>query len=276
MCTVSIITASYNYAETIGEAIDSVLLQDFSDWELIVVDDGSRDQSVEIIKSYCNRDDRIKLLFHQGNVNRGLRETIKLGVAAAKGKYIAFLESDDRWEVENLSRKTAVLEKFPDVALVDDEVKLFGDKSLFERYDNYWKLRKKFFANRKFPANIFNALFTENLIPTFSCAVCRADVLKKCSFDYFYAPHLDRSLWLQICRKHKFFHLSEQLTDWRIHSSSYISRENKNYRKAFLKKAYFLLLPCYDNKPLQLTFIFSLLYFIFVNFLRKIRNLQQK
>lgn len=276
MCTVSIITASYNYAETIGEAIDSVLFQDFSDWELIVVDDGSSDRSVEIIKSYCSRDSRIKLLFHQGNVNRGLRETIKLGISACKGKYIAFLESDDRWEAENLSKKTAVLEKFSEVAIVDDEVKLFGDESLFERYDNYWKLRKKFFANRKFPADIFHDLFAENLIPTFSCAVCRADVLKQCSFDYFYAPHLDRSLWLQICRKHKFFHLPEQLTDWRIHSSSYISRENQNYRKDFLKKAYFLLLPCYNNKPFHPSFVFSLLYFIFINFLRKIRNLQQK
>lgn len=275
MCTVSIITASYNYAHCIGEAISSVIEQTFSDWELLIVDDGSRDNSLETIRHYCALDKRIKLLTHPGNVNRGLRETVKLGVSQAVGKYIAFLESDDKWKPENLSMKTAILEQFPEVALVDDEVELFGETALFKRYDRYWQIRKKFFSGHTFPANIYYDLFYDNLIPTFSCAMCRADILKKCSFDYFYAPHLDRSLWLQICRKHQFFHLNEPLTCWRIHSASYISKENRSYRKKFLKKVYHLLLPCYNRNPLHPGFILAFLYFIAVNLKLHRQNIRQ-
>lgn len=168
--------------------------------------------------------------------------------------------------------KLAVLERFPQAALVDDEVELFGDQTLFDRYDRYWKIRDRQFAGVSFPANIFTRLFYENLIPTFSCAVVRADALKECSFDYFYTPHLDRSLWLQICRKHQFFHLEEKLTCWRIHPGSYIVRENKSYRKQFLRKAYHLLLPCYGNNPLHPGFIFALLRFIAVNLRRSLHK----
>ena len=272
MCTVSIITASYNYAGIIGEAIDSVLQQEFSDWELIVVDDGSSDNSIDVINAFCQKDQRIKLLTHEGNVNRGLRETVKLGVSASRGRYIAFLECDDRWKPENLSRKIAILEKYPEAALVDDEVELFGDSALFCRYDNYWELRKKLFDGLTFPADIFHRLFIENLIPTFSCAVCRADVLKKCSFDYFYAPHLDRSLWLQICKKHRYYHLTEKLTCWRIHGNSYISRENKTYRKQFLRKTAALLLPCYGNNPMHPGFIGAFIRFTAVNIIRGMKQ----
>ena len=276
MNTVSIITASYNYAHCIGEAITSVLEQTFPDWELIIVDDGSKDNSLEVIKLFCEKDRRIKLFTHDGNANRGLCETLKLGISNASGKYIAFLESDDKWMPENLSKKIRVFDLHPEVALVDDEVELFGEKTLFSRYDDYWQIREKFFSHKSFPTNIFYGLFYENMIPTFSCAITRADALRECSFDYFYAPHLDRSLWLQICRKHFFFHINEKLTCWRIHSSSYITRENKSYRRNFLRKAYHLLLPCYNKKPYHPGFLFSLFMFIGCNILRAIRNKKSK
>ena len=142
---------------------------------------------------------------------------------------------------------------------MDDEVELFGEASLFSRYDDFWKLRRRIFSRIQFPAAIFTRLFAENLIPTFSCAVCRAEVIKKCSFDYFYAPHLDRSLWLQICKNHKFHHIGEPLSCWRIHGSSYISSEQKAYRKDFLKKVCHLLAPCYKCHRINPAFYLAIL-----------------
>ena len=89
---ITIITTSYNYSEYISQTIESVQAQTFSDWELIIVDDASSDNSVEIIKKYCD-DKRIKLICH--DKNKGLKESIKTALKYAKGEWIAFVESDD-------------------------------------------------------------------------------------------------------------------------------------------------------------------------------------
>ena len=82
---ISVITASYNYAQYIEETISSVLSQSYQDWELVVVDDGSSDGSVEIIESYCKKDSRIKLYQHEGGQNKGLKETLLLGLEHSQG-----------------------------------------------------------------------------------------------------------------------------------------------------------------------------------------------
>ena len=92
---ISIITASYNYENYIKETIESILAQTYSDWEMIIVDDGSKDNSINVIKSYCDRDSRIKLFTHDENKNKGLAATLQLGLKEAKGDWIIFLESDD-------------------------------------------------------------------------------------------------------------------------------------------------------------------------------------
>lgn len=251
MTAVSVIMASYNYGDRIGEAIRSVQDQSFSDWELLAVDDGSTDDSRDVIAAFGADDDRVRLLTHPDGGNRGLPETVALGVSRAAGKYVAFLECDDLWRPENLARKVAILEAYPEVALVDDAVEFFGDPARIARYDGYRELRENVFAKYRFPADIFSALLLENFIPTFSCAVCRREALEKCEFDAYYPPHLDRSLWLQICRKHRFFHLSEPLTRWRIHARSYISRETDNWRRDRWRKMYHLLLPAYSGNRLH-------------------------
>ena len=81
---ISIITASYNYSKYISETIKSVQTQTYSDWELIVVDDASTDNSVEIIRSFCD-DKRIKLICH--DKNKGLSKVIQTGLKYAKGEW---------------------------------------------------------------------------------------------------------------------------------------------------------------------------------------------
>lgn len=94
---ISVIVASYNYAKYIKETLDSLIRQTNKSFEVIVVDDGSRDQSLLIIEEYANRFKNIKLYTHPGNQNKGLAETVKLGIEKSNGEYIAFCESDDYW-----------------------------------------------------------------------------------------------------------------------------------------------------------------------------------
>jgi glycosyltransferase involved in cell wall biosynthesis len=97
----SVIMANYNGGKYIGEAIESVLMQDFEDYEFIIIDDGSTDNSREIISSYHERNSsRIKPIF--SNINQGQGESFNVGIAAARGELISFLDSDDIWFPEKL------------------------------------------------------------------------------------------------------------------------------------------------------------------------------
>lgn len=110
---VSVIIPNYNYAKYVGEAIDSALNQTYENLEIIVVDDGSKDNSREILESYG---DKIKVIFQE---NAGVSAARNNGVKNSNGKYIAFLDADDIWFSEKIAKQVNVLEKNEDVGLVD-------------------------------------------------------------------------------------------------------------------------------------------------------------
>lgn len=99
MYLVSIITPSYNSEKTIGKTIDSILNQDYPNWELLITDDNSNDNTVEIVSEY--KDPRIKLTVLNRNVGAGAARNIS--IKKAKGKYLAFCDSDDFWDRNKLS-----------------------------------------------------------------------------------------------------------------------------------------------------------------------------
>ena len=100
---VSIITPSYNCAKYIGETIESIQAQTFTNWELLITDDCSSDDSREVIQSYANKDQRIKLLVLETNSGAGVARNNS--IKAAKGRYIAFCDSDDRWYPDKLEKQ---------------------------------------------------------------------------------------------------------------------------------------------------------------------------
>ena len=100
---VSIITASYNCADFIGETIESIQAQTYTNWELLLTDDCSEDGSREVIRKYAEADSRIKLLCLSENSGAGV--TRNNSIEAAKGRFIAFCDSDDRWYPEKLERQ---------------------------------------------------------------------------------------------------------------------------------------------------------------------------
>lgn len=103
---VSVIMPAYNAEKYIRQAIDSVRVQTYSDWELVIVDDKSSDHTISIVKEYCREDPRIKLLCN--SQNQGVSHTRKKGVEAAAGEWIAFLDSDDAWQPEKLEKQIAL------------------------------------------------------------------------------------------------------------------------------------------------------------------------
>ena len=110
---ISIVTASYNYEDYIKETIESVIAQSYQNWELIIVDDGSKDNSINVINEYCQKDSRIKLYTHENNSNKGLAQTLQYGIKLSSGKYVAFLESDDTITPDCLEKKANVISENP-------------------------------------------------------------------------------------------------------------------------------------------------------------------
>lgn len=100
---VSIITPSYNSSKYISQTIESVLAQTYQDWEMIIVDDKSIDNSVEIIKKYLSQDNRIKL--HILENNSGASIARNTAIDFAQGRFIAFLDSDDLWLPQKLEKQ---------------------------------------------------------------------------------------------------------------------------------------------------------------------------
>src|SRR5687767_4517414 len=109
---ISVVMPSFNRGHTIKQAIDSVLAQNFRDFELIVVDEHSTDGTEEILASYG---DRIRVIREYA---RGVARARNLGIAAARGEYICYCDSDDEQEVDRLAAQAAVLDEYRDLALV--------------------------------------------------------------------------------------------------------------------------------------------------------------
>lgn len=223
---ISIITASYNYAEYLEDAIKSVINQSYADWELIIVDDGSSDNSLEIIKKYYEIDGRIKLYQHENHQNKGLTETIKYGISKATGDWIAFLESDDYFSPDNLLKKVAIIKKEPNVKLIFNQVKFLyseEDKPNLELKLKRFNKKQKELANKSYPRNMFKDFYRNNSILTFSCVMVQSKELQTANFEAPVDSMLDWWLWIHLAYKNDFYFLNEELTCWRLHSKSYIA-----------------------------------------------------
>ena len=128
---VSIVMPAYNAAKTIRDSIGSIQAQTFQDWELIVIDDGSKDCTADILREMAAADARI--LFLQNEKNSGASYTRNRAVELASGEWIAFLDSDDMWKPEKLEKQLALAELNPDMVVcytassfIDDDGNPYG------------------------------------------------------------------------------------------------------------------------------------------------------
>lgn len=122
---ISVVVPTFNRAYIIREALESVLAQTYRDCEILVVDDGSTDDTSKIIQSF--RSERIRYIRHEQN--RGCSAAYNTGVRAATGDVIAFLDSDDMWKPENLDRQVSFLVRHPEVDVVFTDVTIVDGAS---------------------------------------------------------------------------------------------------------------------------------------------------
>ena len=216
---ITIITTSYNYAEYISQTIESVLAQTFSDWELIIVDDASSDNSVEIIKKYCD-DKRIKLICH--DKNKGLKNAIKTALKYAKGEWVTFVESDDTITSDALEKRLRTK-----ADIVFNSVNLVGDEDWVKEVQKQVDKTEKNLAKIEFPSNIFKKFDTKNPVLTLSSVMIKRKLLTEELFDTKTDALFDWWLYINLAYKNDFDYIPEKLTNWRIHDNSYIKKTKR-------------------------------------------------
>lgn len=131
---ISVITTVYNIEKYIGECIESILAQSFTDFELIIINDCSTDNSLNIVNSYAEKDNRIRVINNEKNLGCGMGR--KIGIENAKGDYTIFIDGDDYITPRFLERLYDRMKK-GDCDIVVNKVFLFNENGLFENNDKF-------------------------------------------------------------------------------------------------------------------------------------------
>lgn len=130
MIKFSVIIATYNRADTLSKAIDSLLNQSYTNWEAWIVDDGSTDNTEEVVAAYLNKDNSIYYIKQENN---GVAKARNRALPNVNGEYVTFLDSDDWYESNHLETRAAILSKNPKVDLLHGGFKILGDEYVPDR-----------------------------------------------------------------------------------------------------------------------------------------------
>jgi glycosyltransferase involved in cell wall biosynthesis len=216
---VSVIMPAYNASSYIQVSINSVIAQTFSNWELIIIDDGSIDNTWSIIENNRNQNHRIKV-FHQENGKQG--KARNLGIAHAQGIYIAFLDADDLWMPEKLEIQLQEI-KEKNVDLVFSDSYIFSDSNVSD------KTRKMNTLHRSLKDVEALKLFLEgNRIPILTVLAKKEkiDLVSGFTEKMFIQNAEDYHLWLKMIINECVFYGSEKtLASYRLHDKSSTSED---------------------------------------------------
>ena len=113
--TVSVVTPAFNAANYLAQTLESALAQTFTDFELLIVDDGSTDDTAAIAQAYAERDPRVRVIRQP---HRGIAAARNVAIAQARGRFLALLDSDDLWCPEYLAEQVGILQRHPDLAVL--------------------------------------------------------------------------------------------------------------------------------------------------------------
>jgi glycosyltransferase involved in cell wall biosynthesis len=204
---VSVIMPCWNRERFVADAIRSVLAQTFADFELIVVDDGSTDGSREVVASFS--DARLHCLHRE---HRGISAAMNAGLAAARGRYLARLDSDDAWLPDLLETQVAVLDARPEIGLV---------YSRAECTDTDWKpLGMTWGYPLRFPNETLRSMVYNDCTCNIT-VVCRRECFDRAgNFDERLETSEDLDMWLRVARHDQFAFTDRVLARVRLHGGS--------------------------------------------------------
>ena len=203
---ISVVVPTYNRAHLLGEALDSVFSQSFKDYEVIVIDDGSTDGTEAFVRSRYG--DRLRYLKQE---NRGISGARNRGIELAQGRYIAFLDSDDKWLPEKLEKQAAYMEANPSVGLLSTRLYRYPIVRGEE------KREQTEICPPDFPKGFLELLTGKNYVPTTTTMVRRECLEKVGGFDPELKVAEDWDLWLRIARHYGIFCLPDILAEHRDH-----------------------------------------------------------
>ncbi len=221
---VSILVPSYNHSKYIKKCIDSIVNQNYDNYELIVIDDGSTDNSPEILSELQKKYG----FYLEFNKNQGLVKTLNRGLKEiAKGKYFAICASDDFWLPNKLILQVKFLEKNPNYAMVYGKVKVIDEN------DNFLKVKTEY-ANRNLKGgDIFKELLLLEFHPPVNC-LYRCNIVREIGFfkENIWAEDFDMNL--RIANQYAIGYINEYLFYYRVNNS--IPSKNLNFKTIYSHK----------------------------------------
>lgn len=252
---VSVIMPCYNHSKYIRKSIDGVLRQSYADIELIVVDDDSKDESVDIVETYKKEDNRIKTVYHDGNM--GVSKSRNDAISISRGKYIAFCDADDIWEKDKLEIQCKCLEDNPEFDVVFSDSIVINEDGI--------SIGKKFSDTHRYDyrKDVFIQLCLTNFINTQTVVLRRSCLDGNIMFNEGMKYLEDWLYWIELAREHKFMYIDIPLAKYRIHSGS-TRHDKKNYYACRII-VYKMLLDRYHKIPRDIQS--RLHYLIGVNYL---------
>lgn len=236
---VSIIIPTYNRAHLIGETLDSVIAQTYTNWECIVVDDGSTDNTQELLAIYCEKDSRIQYYHRPKNKPKGANACRNYGFEVSVGEFVNWFDDDDLMKPENLSTRLESFDRDTDFVIGDSiyfyekglEKKIKRDYSIPINPENFVSFKISWITNEvTLRRSIIKLKFNENL---------------ESDQDYNFFSRI-----LYITQRGKY--LKKNLTLRRMHFSSIQGRlkesNGENFEKIFINEYYLLLdIKNYNN-----------------------------
>jgi len=202
----------YNARQYLAEAIESVLQQTYTDWELIIVNDGSTDSSKAISNSFSDK----RIRYYENESNKGLIYTRNLLISKASGQYLSFLDSDDVALPARLERQVCFLDNNPGYAMCGTWAYMI---------DREGREIKKINLSRKNSQIKCTLLFASSFLQ--SSVMIRRDVLSENQYDPAFPLAEDYELWCRLSKKYSLYNIPQKLTLYRWHEHN-ISKEKRD------------------------------------------------
>lgn len=239
----TIMMPSYNYARFLRQAIESLLSQSFSDFEFLIVEDGSSDESPEIIQEYMKQDSRIRAVFHP--TNKGMLECVNEGTAFAKGKYIHYLAADDFRYPGFLEKCMDILLKHPRLGMCCTQFHYGNEEKLLLETCGFESDATTLFLE---PSQMVMNFLKQNLKIFALAAILKKEYVQRYGgFDSKLYYLSDWYLLNEIAFNHPMALIRKPLSHFRIHDSNFsnVFRHNKQTKMA----AYNTLFKKLDQNP---------------------------
>ena len=225
---ISIIIPAYNAEKYLANTIQSVINQTFTDWELIIINDGSTDGTLELINNFKDKDSRIKVFSHE---NAGVAHSRNRGIAEAKGEFIAFLDADDLWTIDKLEIQLKALQENSYASVAYSWVDYIDEAGKFLYPGSHITVN----------GDAYPKLLINNFLENGSNPLVRREALAKVGdFDVNLPPAEDWDLYLRLAREYEFVAIPRPQILYRLCTNSCSANITKMETQALrvIEKAY--------------------------------------